>query len=29
MMQDALADQLVKWIADPEIDVVISTGGTD
>ena len=23
-----IADQLVKWIADPEIDVVISTGGT-
>ena len=23
-----IANQLVKWIADPEIDVVISTGGT-
>jgi molybdenum cofactor biosynthesis protein B len=23
-----IAGQLVKWIADPEIDVVISTGGT-
>ena len=23
-----IADQLVKWIANPEIDVVISTGGT-
>jgi molybdenum cofactor biosynthesis protein B len=23
-----IADQLLKWIADPEIDVVISTGGT-
>ena len=23
-----IADQLVKWIADPEIDAVISTGGT-
>src|SRR5262249_52439893 len=23
-----IVDQLVKWIADPEIDVVISTGGT-
>ncbi len=23
-----IAEQLVKWIADPEIDVVISTGGT-
>ena len=23
-----ITDQLVKWIADPEIDVIISTGGT-
>ena len=25
---DEIAGQLLKWIADPEIDVVISTGGT-
>jgi molybdenum cofactor biosynthesis protein B len=25
---DAIADQLRRWIADPTIDVVISTGGT-
>ncbi|MCG7573953.1 molybdenum cofactor biosynthesis protein B [Phaeobacter sp. CNT1-3] len=26
--RDAIADQLRTWIADPEVDVVISTGGT-
>jgi molybdenum cofactor biosynthesis protein B len=26
--KDVIADQLEKWIADPDIDVVISTGGT-
>ena len=26
--QDRIVDQLLAWIADPEIDVVISTGGT-
>lgn len=26
--RDRIADQLRRWIADPEIDVVISTGGT-
>jgi molybdenum cofactor biosynthesis protein B len=26
--RDAIADQLRAWIADPEVDVVISTGGT-
>lgn len=26
--KDKIVEQLVQWVADPEIDVVISTGGT-